>query len=251
MTLGVLDWGVGGLFAAAHACSRVPTLDVLYRADTGNTPYGLQARSQLARSVQAGLDTLACQGATHIIIACHSGSTALRDVAPPVPTWGVIDASSVPQDAGKVLVLGGARTIRCGHWRRALHDLPGSRQVVQRISQPLSAHVEAGTAGSAACGADLDRILARALDADCVVLACTHYAALVAAIAERMPGALQVDPAMAVVDSMPLQPGEQYFSASSSGDVAALLRAGKQALGQRWPNHWTTAERRFYLQQRE
>ncbi len=240
MMLGVLDWGVGGLFAAAHACTREPMLDVLYRADTGSTPYGLQTRAQLARSVQAGLDTLASQGATHIVIACHSASTALRDVVPPVPTWGVIDASSVPQDAEKVLVLGGARTIRCGHWRRALQDLPGSRQIVQRISQPLSAHVEAGTSASAACGADLDRILAPAQDADCVVLACTHYAALVSHIAERMPDTLQVDPAISVVDALPLQPGRQRFSASTTGDVAALIRAGKQALGQRWPSHWNS-----------
>jgi glutamate racemase len=242
MTLGVLDWGVGGFFAAAYACTRVPTLDVVYRADTGNTPYGLQTRSQLAISVQRGLNTLAEQGATHIIIACHSGSTALRDVHPPVPTWGVIDASSVPADAGKVLVLGGARTIRCGHWRRALHALPGARQVVQRISQPLSAHVEAGAAGSPECLADLDRIIAPARDVDCVVLACTHYAALAGAIAERLPRAVQVDPALAVVDGLELQAGHSQFSASTSGDVHVLVRAGKQALGADWPAHWNTSD---------
>ncbi|MFT6146878.1 MAG: glutamate racemase [Myxococcota bacterium] len=238
MTLGVLDWGVGGLFAAAHACTRVPLLDVLYRADTGNTPYGLQTRSQLLRSVQAGLNTLASQGATHIVIACHSASTALPDIAAPVPTWGVIDASSVPRGARKILVLGGARTIRSGHWRRVLHRLPGSRQIVQRIAQPLSAHVEAGTSTSAECGADLDRILGPALNADCVVLACTHYAALVPNIAKRMPHTLQIDPAISVVDAVPLQPGIGKFYASTSGDAAALLRAGNKALRDRWPDHW-------------
>lgn len=237
MTLGVLDWGIGGMFAAAHAMTLQPELNLLYRADTGNTPYGRQSRRELATSVQTALNQLADDGATHILIACHSASTALSDVIPPVPTWGVIDASSVPVDAETVLVLGGARTIRSGHWRRALVALPGQRRVIQRIAQPLSAHVEAGRADSDACLADLDRVLAPALDADCVVLACTHYAALADAITERM-SAVQVDPTLSVVERLPLTTGTGRVQLDTSGDRTDLMRSARLALGARWPATW-------------
>ena len=229
MTLGVMDWGVGGLFAAVAARDLVPGLDVVYRADTANRPYGTQSRTELAASVQATLERLADAGATHILIACHSASTALPDVSPPVPIWGVIAPESVPDHAVNVLVLGGARTIRSGHWRRALTQ-PG-RRIVQRISQPLSAHVEAGRTEHPDCLADLDHILAPARGCDAVILACTHYAALEPAIQQRMPHALCIDPAMAVVRTLPLAPGSGRFDVDTTGDRSALIAAGSRAVG--------------------
>lgn len=228
MSLGVLDWGIGGVFAALRALEREPTLDLVYRSDSANTPYGKQTRAELARSVGAALDWLAEAGAEQILIACHSGSTALRDLSPPVPTWGVIEPHAVPPDAGKLLVLGGARTIRSGHWHRALASLPGERRIVQRVSQPLSAHIEAGRTDHPDCLADLDRILAPALDADVVVLACTHYTALGGAIAARMPQARQVDPAMFVVDGLSLRPGSGQVRWTSSGDAQVVRDAARR-----------------------
>ena len=51
MKLGILDWGVGGLFALEMARQREPSLDLVYLSDAGNTPYGKQPRSELRRSV--------------------------------------------------------------------------------------------------------------------------------------------------------------------------------------------------------
>ncbi len=221
MTLGLLDWGLGGLFALAHARRSEPTLDVVYLADSGNTPYGKQSREHLAQSVLTSLHRLADLGATEVLIACHSGSSALPDITPPVPTRGVIDAGCVPADARRVAVLAGARTVRSGRWRRALqaHGV-ASTGIVQRVAQPLSAHVEAGRIDHREMHTDLDRILAPVLDADVVVLACTHYAALEHAIRERMPNARVVDPALAVVGSMRMCPGSTRTIAVTTGDVA-------------------------------
>ncbi len=254
MTLGVLDWGIGGLFALRHARARVPGLDALYLADSGSRPYGTLSHRELARSVSVALHRLAALGATEILVACHSASTSLRDATAPVPVHGVIDPRSVPTSGGRTLVLGGARTIRSGVWRRALEghgverdriderrvdersvDRRGvdERRVVGRIAQPLSAHVEAGRTGSDVCRRDLARILRPVLDADVVILACTHYAALRDQVQERMPRATVVDPALGVVDRLRLASGSGKLRVLTSGDPAAMRRAARLATGMR------------------
>lgn len=204
--IGVLDWGIGGHTALAHARTRCPDLDAVYLSDSANTPYGLQDRRTLRRSVRRAIEVLRDQGATTILVACHSASTVLPDLDLP-DVHGVIAPMAVPGDARRVLVLGGRRTIRSGAWRRALHGARPQATVLQRIAQPLSARVEAGLAGHPETDALVERIVAPARDVDVVVLACTHYAALSANLWKHLPHARLIDPAVHVVDHLTLEPG--------------------------------------------
>ena len=106
---------------------------------------------------------------------------------------------------GTLGVLGGARTICSGLYLRGLAG--PERRVVQRVAQPLSAHVEAGSTEGKRCAQDLDRILRPLRSADALVLACTHYAAISERIRERAPRATLLDPAEAVVDQLLSAPG--------------------------------------------
>lgn len=218
--LGVLDWGVGGLFSVQQARLQAPTCDLVYLSDAGNTPYGKQSRRQLAASVERGIQRLADLGARQVLVACHSGSTALPDLTPAVPTRGVIAPETVP--AGSLGLIGGRRTVRSGAWRRAL-----ARPVLQRVAQPLSAHVEAGTTDSLACRADLDRILGPLKRVDVLVLACTHYTALAAAIQARCPRATLVDPALERVRGLSTAPGGARLEVWTTGDPAAMRRTAE------------------------
>ncbi|MCP4805266.1 MAG: hypothetical protein GY913_02770 [Proteobacteria bacterium] len=222
--LGILDWGIGGLFSLRRARELCPDLDLVYLADGGNTPYGKQSRRELALSVERAIARLAGLGATQVLVACHSGSTALPDVTPAVPTQGVIAPEHVP--AGRTALIGGARTVRSGRWRRAL-----DRPVIQRIAQPLSAHIEAGRGDSDACRRDLDRILEPVRTVEVLVLACTHYVALSDAIQARCPGATLVDPALAVVEALPLSAGSGRLDVVTTGDAAAMRQVAKTVLG--------------------
>ena len=223
MVLGILDWGIGGLFAAQRARQRVPSLDLVVLADSGQVPYGKQSREDLTRTVTAACRTLLDAGATELLVACHSASTVLGGV--PLVARGVIDASCVPEGA-RTLVLGGRRTVESGLWAAAL----GTRPFEQRVAQPLSAHVEAGRADSPEALADLDLIVAGVTPPDCIVLACTHYLAMEAAIQARFPDARVVDPALAVVDGLPLSPGGGRLTLLTSGEPRTLLDAAT-ALG--------------------
>ncbi|ART68519.1 hypothetical protein BTO20_07965 [Mycobacterium dioxanotrophicus] len=154
-------------------------LPVLYWSDTGVTPYGRMHTGELVARLTAVVTALARRGATEVVLACNAASTVtprLRSV--PIPVEGIIGhgVASVPEVIrGPIGVVGGRRTIASGCYRRALAR--PDREVVSRVAQPLSAHIEAGRLGSPQFLADLTSIVAPLRHVQALVLACTHYPA--------------------------------------------------------------------------
>ena len=199
--LGVLDWGIGGMGVVRVLRQRAPEVPVVYVSDTGFTPYGKVPRAVLAARVSRMVTALAAEGALAVVVACNAASTVMGSLGKvPIPVFGVIESAIglVPRGfRGTIGVLGGARTIRSGIYRRGLAGR--GRRVVSRIAQPLSGHIEAGTVDSDECRAALDRILAPLRDADVILLACTHYPAIAPGLRARVPRAQLLDPAAALV----------------------------------------------------
>jgi glutamate racemase len=242
--LGILDWGIGGVGFYALARARLPGLPIVYWSDAGTVPYGRQAPAELARRLVA----IACwlkgeAGVTHLAIACNAASSVLpaidlTDETLPHIT-GVIEhgaraALQVTLPGQTIGVVGGRRTMLSGAYRRAL---PG-RRVRQRIAQPLSARVEAGDVGSEDLRRELDVIMAPLRKVDLLVLACTHYAALRGAFAERAPEAGIVDPAAELlawaVDAWKLDSAVTVGERDrvlTTGDVEATARSARLAFG--------------------
>ncbi|MEZ0366585.1 glutamate racemase [Mycobacterium sp. pUA109] len=237
--LGVVDWGIGGI-GLVQALDRVaPGLPVLYWSDSGALPYGRMRTGELTARLSAVLDRLAEMGASEAVLACNAASTVVGHLgAAAIPVHGIIDCgvASVPDAVARVGVIGGRRTIAAGHYRRGL-TRPG-RVVLSRVAQPLSAHIEAGRAGSAEFRADLTRILAPLRGVQALVLACTHYPAARRWFSDVLPDALLVDPvqrlAAGVADRYPQarrasRPAERTFV--TTGDPAAMRRAALAAWG--------------------
>jgi len=238
--LGILDWGIGGLGVLRALRRRTRRVPVLYLSDSGFTPYGLLSRSALAARVSTLTQQLVAWGATHVVIACNAASTVLDQLESSseraVPVTGVIAPvlARIPKSLrGTLGVLGGARTIRSGLYLRGLAG-PG-RRIVQRIAQPLSAHVEAGSTESTRCAQDLERILRPLRSADALLLACTHYPALFQRIQERAPRALLIDPAEALVDQLLSATGLPSGAAGdrilSTGDARRTRSVATRAWG--------------------
>ncbi len=231
--LGFLDWGIGGLgiFQAFRRCR--PEVPVFYWSDTGATPYGRLPAPQLTARVRRVLRAMVGQGVTHAVVACNAASTilpGLGDVG--IPVMGVIEpaiAMVSPALEGILGVVGGARTIRSGVYRRAL--VTPRRRVVQRIAQPLSAHIEAGRAGTPAFEDDLRRIVGPLARADAILLACTHYPSAAAAFRRLAPGASLLDPAEAVVEMLiarwrlPRGRGDRFVTTGRPGEMRRAARA--------------------------
>jgi len=231
--LGFLDWGIGGLGIFQAFRQRRPTVPVLYWSDTGATPYGRLPAPQLTARVRRVLQAMVGQGVTHAVVACNAASTilpALGDVG--IPVMGVIEpaiAMVSPELEGTLGVVGGARTIRSGLYRRALAT--PRRRVLQRIAQPLSAHIEAGRAGTPAFQADLERIMGPLSHVDAILLACTHYPSAAKAFRRLAPGAALLDPAEAVVEAivarwrLPSGRGDLFVTTGHPGEMRRAARA--------------------------
>jgi glutamate racemase len=233
---GFLDWGIGGIGIFRAFRQRRPEVPVLYWSDTGATPYGRLPAAELAARVRRVLRAMAAQGVTHAVVACNAASTilpGLGDVG--IPVMGVIEpAIAMVSSAleGVLGVVGGARTIRSGLYRRALAT--PRRRVIQRIAQPLSAHIEAGRVGTPAFERDLGRILAPLARADAILLACTHYPSAQEAFRRLAPRALLLDPAEAVVEALisrwrlPRGRGDLFVTTGPAGE---MRRAARTAWG--------------------
>jgi glutamate racemase len=225
--LGFLDWGIGGIGIFGAFRRRRPEVPVLYWSDTGATPYGRLPAAALTARVRRVLRAMAGQGVTHAVVACNAASTVLPDLGDVgIPVMGVIApaiAMVSPALEGVLGVVGGARTIRSGLYRRALAT--PRRQVVQRIAQPLSAHIEAGRVGTPAFERDLTRILAPLARADAILLACTHYPSAREAFRRLAPRASLLDPAEAVVEAvisrwrLPTGRGDLFVTTGSPDDM--------------------------------
>jgi glutamate racemase len=236
--VGMLDWGIGGLGVYRELKLVRPHLPVLYCSDTGATPYGRLSRPALRARVERLLGELERQGATHLLVACNAASTVLDAVEIESPLMGVIEAAVAAVPArmrGTLVVIGGARTVRCGLYRRAL-SRPDLR-VISRIAQPLSAHIEAGTMRSPRFREDVSRILkGPAARADALLLACTHYPAISAQLRTVVsPHTQIIDPAPRLVADFVRRfglrggSGDDHFV--TTGSPAAMRRAAQHAWG--------------------
>ena len=228
MTLGIIDWGIGGLGLVQLLQAQGAAPRILYISDAGQPPYGLQSADALVARLSQLVAWLVDAGAGRVVIACNAASTVLDRLPSPVPIEGVIapGVRAALETRGRVGVIGGARTIAEGSYGRALRG--AGRSVVEGVAQPLSALVEAGTVA----GPVAERAVAAAIDPlgplDVLVLACTHYPALSAVIQKRYPHLTLVDPAARLAAELgEALPGA--LSVLTTGDPARLRCAAARA----------------------
>jgi glutamate racemase len=233
-TLGIVDWGIGGIGLLQQLDVTAPRLPAVYWSDTGVVPYGRQTTADLSARLRNVVTELAGRGCTEVMLACHSASTVahlLEDC--PIPVAGITDhaLAAVPFGLdGPIGVIGGGRTIASGVYRRAL-QARGLR-AISRVAQPLSAHIEAGRIATPEFRADLRRIVAPIRGAQALMLACTHYPAAANEFAAALPDTRLIDPAVraaAVIAGTASSgiPGSRRFL--TTGDQHAMVRAAKLA----------------------
>jgi glutamate racemase len=204
--LGILDWGIGGVDFYARLRAAHPAVPVTYWSDAGTTPYGKQPQSVLAARVEAVALALRRRGVTHLVVACNAASTVLDHPRlralerSGLPITGVIEpaiTAALADPAREFGVVGGQRTIASQVYRRGLSI--GGRKVVQRVAQPLSALVERGEVDGPEVRAEVARIFAPLCRVEALVLACTHYTALLPPIRALLPATRVIDPAAATL----------------------------------------------------
>jgi glutamate racemase len=238
--IGIIDWGIGGISIYKLVNEQMPGVPVTYFSDTGVTPYGKMARRELAARLDGVVEYLISRGVEHVVIGCNAASTAIDDLAEhAIPIIGVIEpavrmtAKLHPQKLG---LIGGRRTVVSGVHRRAFQEL-GFR-VRQRIAQSLSGLIESGDTDSDLLHSEARRILKPLRGCSHVLLACTHYPAILPILRQHGPKVKFVDPAEELLEVLRRQEigsdrGLDEFL--TTGSPGAMKNAASRAFGVKIP----------------
>jgi glutamate racemase len=192
--IGVFDSGVGGLTVARAILDQLPRESILYVGDTAHSPYGPKPIAEVRAYALEVLDNLVAQGVKALVIACNTASAAmLRDARERYEAASGIPVVEVIQPAvraavratrnGRVGVIGTVGTIQSRAYDDAFAAASGL-ELFSGACPRFVEFVEAGVTSGPELFAVAEEYLAplRAADIDTLVLGCTHYPLMSAAI---------------------------------------------------------------------
>ncbi|MGA1812067.1 glutamate racemase [Frondihabitans sp. 4ASC-45] len=192
--IGVFDSGVGGLTVSRAIIDQLPRESIRYVGDTEHMPYGPKPIAQVREYALAVMDDLVAQGVKLLVIACNTASAAvLRDARERytgphgIPVVEVIQpavrAAMKQTRTRRVGVIGTSGTIDSRAYEDAFAAAPDLALFTQACPRFVE-FVEAGDTSSAELRAVAEEYLASLRDArvDTLVLGCTHYPLMSAAI---------------------------------------------------------------------
>jgi len=200
----VFDSGLGGLTVLRALLARLPGEDYLYFADTHYLPYGDKPESFLRERGRQVAAALAGKGCKALVIACNTATAAAAEVIresvtiPIVALEPGVKPAAAASRCGVVGVLATTRTLASERFQRLVRDHAANVRVIVQACPGLAEAIETQGPESREVAALLDRYAAPLAEADQVVLGCTHYPLVRAAIAARLPGAQLIDTGEAV-----------------------------------------------------
>ncbi|MBN1965086.1 MAG: glutamate racemase [Anaerolineae bacterium] len=260
--VGVLDSGVGGLSILAALRDELPHEHFLYVADQAHLPYGPRPLDEIRTFVTAITRFLLEHDAKLIVVACNAASAAglfhLRESFPGVPFVGMEPAVKPAAQAtrsGVIAVLTTAATADGPLYARVVQRHAANVQVETIVCPELVTAIEANQTDLAALRPLLASVLDPALErgADQIVLGCTHFPFVAAAIgAYAGPDVAVIDPSAAVARQThrllaqhALLAGDNaisstpaYYTTGDSERFAALVENLVGGAGDVTPLHW-------------
>jgi glutamate racemase len=208
MPIGVFDSGLGGLTVAREIAKALPGESLVYLGDTARCPYGPRDQDEVRRFVLEIGSWLESRPVKLIVVACNTATAAGLSLAQRVfgvPVIGVIEpgarAAVMATRNRRVGVIGTVGTIESGSYSKAVRALDAGVTVFSAAAPRLVEIVEEGlrldqgpVEGLLADSADVfvrpsfHEIARDYLDPlkrsgiDTLVLGCTHFPLLSAAI---------------------------------------------------------------------
>ena len=212
--IGVFDSGMGGLTVMRALMARLPNESFLYLGDTARLPYGTKSTDTVRRYAIQAARALAARGVKMVVIACNTASVALPQVAEalaPLPVVGVIlpgaQVALAAAPEGPIAVIATESTVKGGAYRAAIRAQGSDVPIVQQACPLFVPLAEEGLVEGPIVDAIVERYLAPLLATmpkpKTLLLGCTHYPVLKAAIAKAAgPDIAIVDSAIAAADAV-------------------------------------------------
>jgi glutamate racemase len=242
LPIGVFDSGLGGLTVVSEIMRQMPAESVLYLGDTARCPYGPRSQDEVRRFVLQVGAWLTRRRVKMLVIACNTGTAAGLTAAQRafgVPVLGVIDpgarAAVKATRNRRVGVIGTVGTIESGAYSAAVRAIDAGVTVFSAATPKFVDVVESGLRlgpgaleGALADASDvfirpsfhemardyLDPLKRTGIDT--LVLGCTHFPLLSAAIQQV------VGPSVRLISS----------AEETAREVADTLRTRGQAAGE-------------------
>lgn len=205
--IGVFDSGVGGLTVLRALSEALPSQDFIYLGDTARLPYGTKSPDTVSRYSLQCAQALLRRGIGALVVACNTASAsalgALSARYPDLPIIGVIEpgaqAAIEASRSQHIAVIATEGTINGGAYQSEIRRRNPAVRVLARACSMFVALAEEGwTSGpvaEAVAHRYLDPVFTAGDAPDTLVLGCTHFPILTAAIRAVIP------PDVRIVDS--------------------------------------------------
>jgi glutamate racemase len=208
-SIGIFDSGYGGLTVFKSIIPELPEYDYIYFGDNARAPYGDHSYETVYRYTLDCVEWLFAQGCSLVILACNTASAkALRSIQqnilplkyPDRRVLGVIrpTAEVINQytSTSKVGVFGTRGTVKSASYQIEINKLYPDIEVVQQSCPMWVPLIENNEHLNP--GADyfvrtyLERLLAKAANIDCILLACTHYPLIIPKLETYLPKGIKL-----------------------------------------------------------
>jgi glutamate racemase len=230
--IGVFDSGVGGLTVLAALRRELPQADFVYLGDTARLPYGTKSPDTVVRYSLQCAQALVDRGIQMLVVACNTASAsslgALQARYPQLPVIGVIEpgaaAAVTASRSQRIAVIGTEGTIEGGAYPAAIKRLNAAAEVTSLACSLFVAMAEEGwTEGAIAISVArryLDPLFASGRPVpDTLVLGCTHFPLLSAAIHAVLPASVNLVDSAEVTAAAVVR---QFAAPRSAGRMGAV-----------------------------
>ena len=254
--IGVFDSGVGGLTVLRALSHALPSQDFIYLGDTARLPYGTKSPDTVSRYSLQCAQALLRRGIGALVVACNTASAsalgALSARYPDLPIIGVIEpgarAAIEASRSQHIAVIATEGTINGGAYQTEIRRRNPAVRVLARACSMFVALAEEGwTSGpvaEAVAHRYLDPVFASDDAPDTLVLGCTHFPILTAAIRAVIPPDVRIvdsaaTTAQTLVARMAPEPGLQgappgpgRITWLATDDAERFARVGGRFFGQ-------------------
>lgn len=181
MPIGVFDSGVGGVSVLKELVRIMPNENYIYLGDTKNAPYGTKSHEEIFLCAHGCAAYLRAKGVKALVVACNTATSvsveALRNEYSDINVVGIEPAIKPALLSGRnlnVAVMATPLTLKETKFSNLCKRYSSLGNVIPVPCPGLMEIVEAGKAETEECFAYLEKIFEN-INADAIVLGCTHY----------------------------------------------------------------------------
>lgn len=180
LKIGVFDSGVGGLSVANAIKKSFPDVEVLLRDDRQHLPYGTKTPEELLGYVLPVLEDMVADGCDAIVVACNTVTTTLidrlRERITTVPLIGMepmIKPAAVLTKTGRIVVCATPTTLASKRYSWLKESYARGISVLEPDCSDWARMIENKAVDRHHVATLINEAIK--LDADVIVLGCTHY----------------------------------------------------------------------------